>query len=231
MTPQHLHLALHLRRDHQGTRALDKALHDGVNSDRCGNQQAATASRRGAVDSSLACLEFMLASHTARCCFVLVTSSTRRRAACTLVFALRATLYHLTSRLPVCRVPLTGPCPVHACPLPPSTVLPPSPSLLPSLPRCVLSQARGGATRWARWHDTNEKGLRWAVAGPAGTHTLPRRGNIRWARSREARESRSSSLHPADRRIYFERRGRRSGYGAPASAGVEAAPRRVSSTL
>ena len=172
----------------------------------------------------------MLASHTARCCFVLVTSSTRRRAACTLVFALRATLYHLTSRLPVCRVPLTGPCPVHACPLPPSTVLPPSPSLPPSLSRCVRSQARGGATRWARWHDTNEKGLRWAVAGPAGTHTLPRRGNIRWARSREARESRSSSLHPADRRIYFERRGRRSGYGAPASAGVEAAPRRVSST-
>ena len=102
----------------------------------------------------------MLASHTARCCFVLVTSSARRRAACTLVFALRATLYHLTSRLPVCRVPLTGPCPVHACPLPPSTVLPPSPSLPPSLPRCVRSQARGGATRWARWHDTNRAGVR-----------------------------------------------------------------------
>ena len=140
----------------------------------------------------------------------------------------------VSSHLSSARVPCAPHRPVPGACMPPSSFHgPPSFSLSPSLPlpRCVLSQARGGATRWARWHDTNEKGLRWAVAGPAGTHTLPRRGNIRWARSREARESRSSSLHPADRRIYFERRGRRSGYGAPASAGVEAAPRRVSSTL
>ena len=94
-------------------------------------------SSRSRNQRSLACLEYTLASHTARCRLVLV--------ACRLVLVATA---HTASRL------VLAPC-LHSA----------STALASSLPRCAYSQARYGSMSRAMWHGTNNDGSRWAYGG------------------------------------------------------------------
>ena len=140
MTPQHLHLALHLQRDHQGTRALDKTSHDGVNSDRCGRPAGCDCkptrqlARVPRIHARLAHSSLLLRARH------LLDSPSRGLHAC---FCLASDL--VSSHLSSARVPCAPHRPVPGACMPPSSFHgPPSLSLSPSLPPslCALTGSR-----------------------------------------------------------------------------------------
>ena len=170
MTPQHLHLALHLRRDHQGTRALDKALHDGVNSDRCGKPAGCDCkptrqlARVPRIHARLAHSSLLLRARH------LLGSPSRGLHAC---FCLASDL--VSSHLSSARVPCAPHRPVPGACMPPSSFHgPPSLSLSPSLPPslCALTGSRrsdkvGEVARHQR------EGIEMGGRGPGGDAHAP----------------------------------------------------------